>query len=150
MRQRDVAAQLSAFKWKLRLAAVPELTRLVARGRVKQARFMWSALGLLVDGTRQFLVDARKRNVCETASNAAAQTIEGGIGRGNQELRPRQPARIGFVILYPVAVSAIVFADVVVVVAAFEPSLSRQQPRAAGRRRGRGTPRRLSGHGEFL
>jgi len=49
MRQRDVAAQLSAFKWKLRLAAVPELTRLVARGRVKQARFMWSALGLLVD-----------------------------------------------------------------------------------------------------
>ena len=63
MRQRDVAAQLSAFKWKLRLAAVPELTRLVARGRVKQARFMWSALGLLVDGTRQFLVDARKRNV---------------------------------------------------------------------------------------
>ncbi|TMJ80099.1 MAG: hypothetical protein E6G78_21470 [Alphaproteobacteria bacterium] len=68
MRQRDVAAQLSAFKWKLRLAAVPELTRLVARGRVKQARFMWSALGLLVDGTRQFLVDARKRNVCETAA----------------------------------------------------------------------------------
>jgi hypothetical protein len=69
-----------------------------------------------------------------------AQTIEGGIGRGNQELRPRQPARIGFVTLYPVAVSAIVFADVVVVVAAFEPSLSRQQPRARQAGAGGGVP----------
>jgi hypothetical protein len=66
MRQRDGTAQLAAFKWRLRLAAVPELTRLVARGRIKQARFMWSAIGFLVDGTRQFLLDARKRNVCET------------------------------------------------------------------------------------
>jgi hypothetical protein len=65
MRQRDAAAQLAAFKFRLRLAAAPELTRLVARGRIKQARFMWSALGFLVDGTRQFLVDARKRNVSE-------------------------------------------------------------------------------------
>jgi hypothetical protein len=66
MRQRDAAAQLAAFKWRLRLAAVPELTRLVARGRNKQARFLWSAIGSLVDGTRQILLDARERNDCES------------------------------------------------------------------------------------
>jgi hypothetical protein len=65
MRQRDTAAQLAAFKWRLRLAAVPELTSLVARGHIKQARFMWSAIGFLVDAARQFLLDARKRNVSE-------------------------------------------------------------------------------------
>jgi hypothetical protein len=65
MRQRNAVAQLAAFKWRLRLASVPELTRLVARGRINQARFVWSAIGLLVDGTRQLLLEARKRNVSE-------------------------------------------------------------------------------------
>ena len=85
MQQRDAVAQLAAFKWRLRLASVPELAMLAARGRIQEARFVWSAIGLLVDRTRQFLLQARKRNV-----NASAQTIEGGIGRGSQELRPRR------------------------------------------------------------
>ena len=75
MRQRDVAAQLSAFKWKLRLAAVPELTRLVARGRVKQARFMWSALGLLVD---RLLARRERRGRALRAVVISARLLAGG------------------------------------------------------------------------
>ena len=63
MQQRDAVAQLAAFKWRLRLASVPELAMLAARGRIP--RFVWSAIGLLVDRTRQFLLQARKRNVSE-------------------------------------------------------------------------------------
>ena len=65
MQQRDAVAQLAAFKWRLRLASVPELAMLAARGRIQEARFVWSAIGLLVDRTRQFLLQARKRNVSE-------------------------------------------------------------------------------------
>jgi hypothetical protein len=61
----DHRSQLVAFKWKLRCASVPELARLAARGRIKEAWLVWSAIGLLVDRTGQVLVEARKRNVSE-------------------------------------------------------------------------------------
>jgi integrase len=51
---------------------------------------MWSALGLLVDGTRQFLVDARKRNVCETA--ALEEATRRGWNWSRQSRTPTAPA----------------------------------------------------------
>ena len=68
-RRRDplVLAQLKVLKWVLRLRMLPNFARLVALGApgIQEARRIWSVVGSVIDESRRFLIDARKRNLSD-------------------------------------------------------------------------------------